>query len=144
MDETGAYTDEGAYRRSYWGGAYRRSYWGWMMGGGGGVDNLDWSFCQGGFEDGSLPPSRQHTPSSGGPRIRQYLRILSRFFHALDFVGMQPSAALGGLDSPSKTAPAAGVDVRALRPTHGTTATRGMTVEFVDTQRGNATAVDVQ
>merc|ERR1712100_452351 len=64
MDETGAYDSIGEYRRSFWR---------WMLAGGSAVDNLDWSFCQGGFENGSLPPARQHNAAQGGPEMRRLL-----------------------------------------------------------------------
>lgn len=71
--------------------AYRRSYWAWMLSGGGGVDNLDWSFAVG-HERGTLPAHLCHEAPNAGPDARAALRALSWFFKQLPFVQMVPNA----------------------------------------------------
>ena len=67
--------------------AYRMEAWDFIMAGGGLYNNLDYSFAAG-FEDGTFnyPPTQ---PGGGNPGFRKQIRVLSEFFHALPFLGMQ-------------------------------------------------------
>lgn len=56
------------------------------------IDNLDWSFMYGGFENGSLPPSRRHEKGNSGEDARHALRILDRFLGELDLDSMASDA----------------------------------------------------
>ncbi len=67
---------------------YRRDAWDFLMSGGGLQNVLDLSFLVG-DEAGSTRPSGS-TPAGGGPTLRGQIRILSEFFHGLNFVRMSP------------------------------------------------------
>eukprot|EP00656_Telonema_subtile_P056098 TRINITY_DN8886_c0_g1_i1.p1 TRINITY_DN8886_c0_g1~~TRINITY_DN8886_c0_g1_i1.p1 ORF type:complete len:472 (+),score=81.95 TRINITY_DN8886_c0_g1_i1:37-1452(+) len=73
--------------------AYRRSYWEWAMSGGGVIDNMDWSFMTGGFENGTLPASRCHEVNNSGVPAREALGILNRFVSELDLTVMVPDSS---------------------------------------------------
>ena len=57
------------------------------------VDNTDWTFMAGGYEDGSLPVADAHEPGTSGPEARTQVALLSRFFHGLPFLEMRPDTS---------------------------------------------------
>ena len=70
-------------------GAYRREAWSFILAGGGIFDSLDYSFTAG-HEDGS--DTEPNGPGGGSPALRQQLRVLSDFLHALPLVDMAPDS----------------------------------------------------
>jgi len=67
--------------------AYRREAWTFLLAGGGLFNSLDYSFTEG-HEDGT--DTSPNGPGGGSPRLRQQLKILSRFIHSFEFVRMKP------------------------------------------------------
>jgi hypothetical protein len=87
--------------------AYRRQAWNFMLSGGGGFNNLDYSFTPG-HEDGS--DTAPNGPGGGSPALRLQLRILSRFLESLSLADMKPD---------TRTVKHAGVYARVLSSPQG-------------------------
>ena len=66
---------------------YRRQAWNFMLSGGGGFNNLDYSFSVG-HEDGS--DTEPNGPGGGSFALRRQLRILSQFLNGLPLADMAP------------------------------------------------------
>ena len=96
--------------------SYRRSYWSWAMAGGGIVDNLDWSYMYGGFENGTLPARRCHESGNSGAPARQTLAALVAFLEDLDLAHMTPD--LDGKYVSSGAGPVLGLYVPVAATTH--------------------------
>lgn len=70
--------------------AYRRQAWNFMLSGGSGFNNLDYSFSVG-HEDGS--DSQPNGPGGGSAELRRQLRVLSQFLNSLPLADMAPDTA---------------------------------------------------
>lgn len=89
-DETGFKGDEP--------GPYRIEAWQFMLAGGAGFSNLDYSFTCG-REDGT---ANLKAPGSRGPVIRRQIAILKRFLENFDLVRLQPASTLVQAAEPVK------------------------------------------
>jgi hypothetical protein len=69
---------------------YRTEAWEFLLSGGAGVSNLDYSFTTE-HEDGTAKVE-EPTPGGGGPALRTQLATLKRFLEALDFPRMRRAA----------------------------------------------------
>lgn len=71
--------------------AYRRQAWNFMLSGGSGFNNLDYSFSPG-HEDGA--DSEPNGPGGGSAALRRQLGVLARFLHSLPLEDTAPDTHL--------------------------------------------------
>jgi hypothetical protein len=88
-DLVGAIVDDENGFRGIGDDVYRREGWEFMLSGGSGFNNLDWSFSAG-HEDGSDVPLDPRTPGGGTPTLRRHFSYLVRFLDRLPLVRMRP------------------------------------------------------
>lgn len=68
---------------------YRREAWRFMLSGGSGVSNLDWSF--GPRNERGTIPKRRFTVGGGGGVLRTQLAVLKQFFERFQLTGLHPA-----------------------------------------------------
>lgn len=100
---------------------YRREAWRFMLSGGSGVSNLDWSFGPD-HERGTLP-QRRFTIGGGGAVLRRQLAVLKQFFERFQLIRLQPADVVASTEPTSvRTAALSDGTVYGIYVDGGTTA----------------------
>src|SRR5262249_19043908 len=76
---------------------YRKEAWAFLMAGGAGFDNLDYSFTADN-ESGDYKPTA--SPGGGSVALRMQLSVLKKFIEGFDFVRMKPDTGVVKSGSP--------------------------------------------
>lgn len=78
---------------------YRREAWRFMLSGGSGVSNLDWSF--GPDNERGTIPQRRFTIGGGGSVLRTQLAVLKQFFERFQLTRLQPADVVAATEPTS-------------------------------------------